>query len=118
MVRGQSQASTSSKKEFCNMAYEQKDNSGTLFNAKEKRSENSPDMDGMLIVNGRKFWIKAWRKQGKSGEFLSLSIKDAEQGANEIRQGTTFEKPARSHGAASGSFDRQTGELLDDEIPF
>ena len=100
------------------MSYEVRDNTGTLFNAKERRSENSPHMDGTLIVNGKKFWIKAWRKQGKSGEFLSLAVKDAEAGASEIRKGTAFEKPAQSYGQASGGFDRSTGELIDDDLPF
>lgn len=103
------------------MAYEQKDNSGTLFNAKERRSENSPHMDGTLIVNGKKFWIKAWRKQGKSGEFLSLAVKDAEAGATEIRQGTAFEKPAQSYGQASGGhpyMPQAAQDDLNDEIPF
>jgi len=102
------------------MAYETKDNTGTLFNAKERRSENSPHMDGTLIVNGRKFWIKAWRKQGKSGEFLSLAVKDAESGAMEIRQGTAFEKPEPSRVNYSNATGAVYSRELDDsdDIPF
>ena len=58
------------------MAYEQKDLTGSLFQNKEKRSENFPDYSGNLKIDGSDWWISGWRKTTKDGrQYLSLSIK-------------------------------------------
>ena len=58
------------------MAYEQKENTGSLFQNKEKRSENFPDYSGSLRIDGVDWWISGWRKTLKDGTpWLSLSVK-------------------------------------------
>ncbi len=58
------------------MAFEQRDNSGTLFRNEEKRSENSPDASGTALIGGVSYKISGWIKTGKSGKrFTSLSFK-------------------------------------------
>lgn len=58
------------------MAYEQKENTGSLFQNKEKRSENFPDYSGSLRIDGVDLWISGWRKTSKDGTpWLSLSVK-------------------------------------------
>lgn len=58
------------------MAYEIKPNTGSLFQNKEKRSENFPDYSGSLNIDGRDWWISGWKRASKDGKtFLSLSIK-------------------------------------------
>jgi hypothetical protein len=58
------------------MAYEQRDNSGSLFVNDRKEKENHPDSKGSAMIDGREYWVSAWRKAGKSGQkFLSLAFK-------------------------------------------
>lgn len=66
------------------MPYEQRDNSGTLFVNDKKTDPKSslPDRKGDGVINGQKVWISAWTKQGKSGEFLSLSFTPKEEGGS------------------------------------
>lgn len=58
--------------------FEQKPNTGSLFIA-EKKSEKHPDFTGTFKTDNEEYFISAWRKQGKKGEFLSLSVKKKEQ---------------------------------------
>ena len=73
------------------MPYEQRDNSGTLFVNDKKTDPKSslPDRKGDGVINGQKVWISAWIKQGKSGEFLSLSFTPKEAGGSNAQ----FSKP-------------------------
>lgn len=111
------------------MAYEERNNSGSMFPNARKEQDNHPDWEGSIMVDGKSYWLKAWNKQGQKGPWVSLSVKDkvarAEQISNEAGFGKT---PPRqpSYADQSGSFDRNTGEVfergrtpyLDDEIPF
>ena len=65
-------------------------NSGTLFNVKEKRNPNWPDIRGEIFVSREllesvmqqegdliKMSISAWRKESKTGtKYLSLSVSE------------------------------------------
>jgi len=58
------------------MAFEQRDNSGTLFLNKRKEKDNHPDRTGTIVVDGTEYYINGWLKKTKDGEpFLSLSVK-------------------------------------------
>jgi hypothetical protein len=63
------------------MAYEQKDNSGTLFRNDRKEQEKHPDRKGEALIDGVPYWVAGWIKKGKSGDFLSLAFtkKDAKR---------------------------------------
>lgn len=50
-------------------------NRGALFKNTKKESDNHPDYNGNINVDGTEFWLSAWIKEGKSGKFMSLSIK-------------------------------------------
>jgi hypothetical protein len=57
------------------MAYEQRPDSGTLFKNDKKTQPNHPDYRGEGNINGHKFEISAWIKEGKRGKFMSLAFK-------------------------------------------
>ena len=42
------------------MAYEQKDNSGSLFRENEKKSDRSPDYTGKAMIDGKMKRIAGW----------------------------------------------------------
>lgn len=60
------------------MAYEQKDNSGTLFKNDRKERDTHADYQGTIIVAGVEYWLNAWVKEGQRGKFFSLSVRPKE----------------------------------------
>jgi len=61
------------------MAYEQKDNSGTLFKNDRKERETHADYQGTIVVAGVEYWLNAWVKEGQRGKFFSLSVRPKEE---------------------------------------
>jgi hypothetical protein len=58
------------------MAYEMKDNTGSIFINDKKESERHPDRKRSILVDGRAYWLSGWLKKTKDGKpYLSLSIK-------------------------------------------
>ena len=59
---------------------EKRDNSGALFTNDKKMKDTHPDLNGKITINGKEFYISAWKKQTNQGKgYLSLSIKPAEE---------------------------------------
>jgi hypothetical protein len=78
---------------------EQRDMTGSLSKNLRKEKPSHADYTGSVLINGIKYWLNGWVKDGKDGKkFLSLSVRPAEEGT----------EPK----AASGS------PALDDAIPF
>lgn len=51
-------------------------NSGAIFKNDRKQKETHPDLGGVLNVEGKDYYINAWKKTSKAGDpFYSLSIK-------------------------------------------
>lgn len=88
------------------MAYEQKDNSGSLFKNKNKVRANHPDYLGRALVDGKEFEISAWVKTAGPGskiageKYVTLSFRLPQQNG-----------PSRR--SAPASYDD-----FDDDIPF
>lgn len=58
------------------MAFEQRDNSGSLFKNAEKEQPNHADYTGSIKVAGADYYLNAWIKQSKGGKpYMSLSAK-------------------------------------------
>jgi hypothetical protein len=54
------------------MAYEHKENSGSVFPNVKKTSDNQPDFKGQVNVGGKLFDIAIWNK----GKFQSIKISE------------------------------------------
>ena len=79
------------------MSYDN-NNSGALFQNKNKKSESHPDYSGVCEVNGVRMYMAGWRKTSKTGQpYLSLTFSKEEK------------KPEKAPVKQSP---------LDDEIPF
>ena len=46
------------------MAYEVRDNTGTLFKNDRKELDTHPDYNGKALISGVEYWISAWIKVG------------------------------------------------------
>lgn len=66
------------------MAFTPKDNSGALFQNDKKGVESRPDYRGDAMYNGELIEISGWKKEGKNGTFLSLSLKP--KGSTPVRE--------------------------------
>lgn len=78
------------------MAYEQRDNSGSLFKNDKKTTEKHPDYTGDCMINGVKLRMAAWIKEGARGKFMSVSFS--------VPQSESRQAPPR--------------EIADDDLPF
>lgn len=58
------------------MAYEQRDNSGSLFkNERKEEGDNKPHMTGKAMIDGVMYFFDAWTKEGQKGRWQSVSFK-------------------------------------------
>jgi len=66
------------------MAFEQRDNSGSIFRNEKKEKENHPDYKGSCMVGGVEMWMSSWLKVGANGtKFMSFSFQPKEQQAQQ-----------------------------------
>lgn len=90
------------------MAYEQKDNSGSLFKNERKTTDNHPDRTGSATIDGVSYWVNGWVKQDKNcNPWLSLAFKRKKAKADHQN-----ERPAPAKAQT------RSREETDDFIPF
>jgi uncharacterized protein (DUF736 family) len=68
-------------------------NKGALFTNDQKGNEKAPNYKGKLNVNGKEYDIAGWVRQGKSGNFLSLTIAEPFKKDSDLPKQTTYNKP-------------------------
>lgn len=57
------------------MAYQQRENSGTLFRNEKREKDSQPNARGTALIDGVEYEVSAWTKHGQKGAFQSLSFK-------------------------------------------
>ncbi len=57
------------------MAYEQRDNSGTIFVNDRKETDKHPDRTGTAMIDGVMYYVSGWIKDGAKGKFMSMAFK-------------------------------------------
>ena len=87
------------------MAWELRNNSGTLFKNTRKTSPKHPNATGTCMIDGKVYEVSAWTKEGNNGPFQSLSFKLKDDDGN--HQGSN-----RSPGR------HDYGDDPSDDIPF
>lgn len=86
-------------------------NSGALFNNSRKETQNHPDFNGSLNVDGVDYWISGWKKKDRNDNtFVSLSVRPKE--ARQEQQRPTNRPPQRL--APSRSANASSGGGFDD----
>src|SRR3954451_961449 len=61
---------------FFAMAYEQRNNTGSIWVNDRKDKDEHPDRTGSIMVAGVEYWLNGWIKRTKGGKpFLSLAVK-------------------------------------------
>ena len=87
-------------------------NRGVLFKNDRKEKDTHPNMKGSINVEGVKYWVSAWTKEGQNGKFISLSLTPKEQTKTAAQAVKQVAPPQRQQQAAPVVDD------LDDSIPF
>ena len=99
------------------MAYEPKDNSGSLFKNERREKDTHPHATGTAIIEGVEYWISAWTKEGNKGRFQSLAFKRKEpkqEPAPPARQQRFERDDPRTHGSYGAADDSDDS----DDLPF
>lgn len=74
------------------MAYEQRNNSGSLFKNDHKKADKHPDYKGTALIDGVKKDISAWIKNSKNGtKYMSVSFQEPYNKEQKTAYETTFE---------------------------
>ena len=89
--------------------FQQKDGSGILFKNDRKSKDSQPDRVGSVTINGTRYSIAGWIKDGKKGPYLSLAVKPWEDNAARNQPVKPERAPAR---------DVSADDDFGDSIPF
>lgn len=66
------------------MAYEHKENSGSLFKNESKKSDNHPDYTGKVNIAGQTLEVSGWVKESNGKKWLSLSFREPRQAEGSV----------------------------------
>ena len=83
--------------------YDEK-NQGTLSPVKDKKEGWHADFSGSINIEGKWFWLNAYKRDGANGEFYSVKI------------GT--EKPPMKQAPKTEATKAATLDDFDDDLPF
>lgn len=87
------------------MAYEQKDNSGSVFKNNRRERETQPNLTGSALIDGKEYWVNVWTKTKADGEkWMSLAFNP--------------KQPKEDTSKPSAGSPELTVVTSDDDIPF
>jgi hypothetical protein len=69
-----------------NTSMADRDMSGSLSKNTRKEKPSHADYNGSIVIEGRKFWLNGWVKDGEMGKFLSLSVRPADEGNGALKR--------------------------------
>jgi hypothetical protein len=101
------------------MAYEQRDNSGSIFVNDRKEKDTHPDRSGTAMIDGVMYYVSGWLKQSTKGPFLSLAFKRKDDQPKQQSLGSKARPDPISSGprpSHKSTVDR--ADDIDDSIPF
>jgi hypothetical protein len=90
------------------MAFEHKDNTGSLFRNERREKDTHPTHQGQAKIDGLEYWVSAWVKEGAKGKFFSMAFK-LKDGQRNVREPGSDDEPHPKQAPT---------EDFDDEIPF
>jgi phage repressor protein C with HTH and peptisase S24 domain len=100
------------------MAYEERDNSGTIFKNDYKKNDSQPTYTGKGMIAGIEGRFSLWIKQGSKGPFMSLAWTPNE----EMGERATAPKATSSQSKPMTKAPAKREEIQDEEdddfIPF
>lgn len=105
------------------MAYEQRDNSGSLFKNDKQGNEARPDYKGKAMVNGAMVEVSAWIRTAESGKkYMSLVFQEPYQQQDNQRNKPAPDKTgqwkAGAPAAPKSAPRQQVQDFEDDSVPF
>lgn len=58
------------------MAYEQKENSGSMFRNEKKETKKHPDYTGSAKIGGVEYWMSSWINESANGtKYMAFKFK-------------------------------------------
>jgi len=101
------------------MAYQQKENSGTLFRH-QKTKDTQPDYTGTCLVAGKAMRMSAWVRTPQNGgnPFLSISFEDFQQQRQQAPQRAQAYQPAPQAPAPAAPQNQAPAPEGGDDLPF
>lgn len=93
------------------MAFEMKDNTGSLFKNDRKQSDTHADYGGTVMIDGREYWINAWlNKSGNGQTYMGLKFKPkGERKQDNSQPASSYDEPR---------YDRGSSHDPNDDLPF
>ena len=99
------------------MAYENRDNSGSIFKNDYKKTSAQPDYTGNGMFNGVEGKISAWLKDGQRGKYMSLAFTPKDELGDRASAPKAPSSPSKTMTKAPVKREVIADEI-DDEIPF
>lgn len=108
------------------MAYEVKDNTGSMFHNDRKESANHPDAKGSAMIDGVEYWVSGWNKktqEGKNWRSLAFTRKDQQQAPQRQtpnRTPSTYPRAPSHDAARARQLPRENSGFddMDSDVPF
>jgi hypothetical protein len=78
------------------MAFEPRDNTGSIFKNDRKEKDTHPDGQGSAMIDGVEYWVSSWNKKDKNGNpWRSLAFKKKEENGRKQAGQLEEKRPAR-----------------------